>query len=100
LVPTIGLVSLSGLRVHFDPAKPPGERVVSAILLDGTPLDDAKLYSVTTNDFVLAGGDGFTEFANGTDIVDTGVFLRDVLVDYIREKGIVRPIIDGRVILD
>lgn len=100
LVPTIGMVSLSGLRVHFDLTKPPGERVVSAILLDGTSLDDAKLYSVTTNDFVLAGGDGYTEFANGTDIVDTGVFLRDVLVDYIKAKTILSPILDGRIILD
>jgi 5'-nucleotidase len=94
------MVSLSGLRVHFDLTKPPGERVVSAILLDGTSLDDAKLYSVTTNDFVLAGGDGYSEFAKGTDIVDTGVFLRDVLVDYIKAKTIVSPIIDGRIILD
>jgi 2',3'-cyclic-nucleotide 2'-phosphodiesterase/3'-nucleotidase len=100
LIPTIGMVSLSGLRVHFDLAKPPGDRVVSAILLDGTPLEDAKLYSVTTNDFVLAGGDGYTEFANGTDIVDTGVFLRDVLVDYIKAKNILSPITDGRIILD
>jgi 2',3'-cyclic-nucleotide 2'-phosphodiesterase/3'-nucleotidase len=100
LVPTIGMVSLSGLRVHFDLTKPPGERVVSAILLDGTALEDAKLYSVTTNDFVLAGGDGYTEFAKGTDIVDTGIFLRDVLVDYIKVKSILRPIIDGRIVLD
>jgi 5'-nucleotidase / UDP-sugar diphosphatase len=100
LVPTIGMVSLSGLRVHFNLAKPPGERVVSAILLDGTPLDDAKLYSVTTNDFVLAGGDGYSEFAKGTDIVDTGIFLRDVLVDYIKAKSTLTPIVDGRIVLD
>ena len=100
LVPTIGVVCLSGLRVHFDMAKPPGERVVSAVLLDGTSLDDSKLYSVTTNDFVLAGGDGFTEFAKGTDIVDTGIFLRDVLVDYIRTATVLRPVVDGRIIFD
>jgi 2',3'-cyclic-nucleotide 2'-phosphodiesterase/3'-nucleotidase len=100
LVPTIGMVSLSGLRVHFDLAKPAGQRVVSALLLDGTSLDDAKLYSVTTNDFVLAGGDGYTEFANGTDIVDTGIFLRDVLVDYIKAKETLSPIVDGRIIVE
>ncbi len=100
LVPTIGVVGLSGLRVHFDMTKPPDARVVSAILLDGTSLDDSKLYSVTTNDFVLAGGDGFTEFAKGTDIVDTGIFLRDVLVDYIRANTALRPIVDGRIVFD
>jgi 2',3'-cyclic-nucleotide 2'-phosphodiesterase (5'-nucleotidase family) len=97
LVPTIGMVSLSGLRVRFDLSKPPSERVVSAILLDGTPVEDAKLYSVTTNDFVLVGGDGFTEFANGTDIVDTGIFLRDTVVDYIKAKPRITPTLDGRI---
>jgi 5'-nucleotidase/UDP-sugar diphosphatase len=100
LVPTIGVVSLSGIRVHLNPSKPPGEQVVSAFLPDGTPLDDAKLYSVTTNDFVLAGGDGFTEFANGTDIVDTGISLRDVMVDYIKASSIITPKTDGRIVID
>jgi 5'-nucleotidase / UDP-sugar diphosphatase len=65
--------------------------------LDGTPVEDAKLYSVTTNDFVLVGGDGFTEFANGTDIVDTGIFLRDTVVDYIKAKPRITPTLDGRI---
>src|SRR5262245_27999667 len=70
LVTTVGVLAQSGLRVQFDRMKPPGQQVVSALLVDGTPLDDSKLYSITTNDFVVAGGDGFTEFAKGTDITD------------------------------
>ena len=97
LVPTIGMVSLSGLRVRFDLSKPVGERVVAVSLLDGAAIDDEKLYSVTTNDFVLAGGDGFTEFANGTDIHDTGFFLRDALVDYVKANRTITPKLDGRI---
>jgi 2',3'-cyclic-nucleotide 2'-phosphodiesterase (5'-nucleotidase family) len=64
---------------------------------DGTPLDDQRLYTVATNDFVVAGGDGFSEFANGSDIQDTGIVLRDVFVDYIRERKVISPLLDGRI---
>src|SRR5262245_8181960 len=100
LVPTVGMIALSGVRVQLDRIRPPGQRVVSAMLLDGTAIDDAKLYTVTTNDFVVAGGDGFTEFANGTDIVDHGIVLRDVFVDYIRFHRVISPILDGRIVVN
>ena len=99
LVTGIGMAALSGVRVQFDRTKPPGQQVVSLLLTDGTAIDDSKLYSVTTNDFVLAGGDGFTEFAKGTDIMDTGIFLRDVLVDYVKAHRILSPKLDGRILV-
>jgi 2',3'-cyclic-nucleotide 2'-phosphodiesterase/3'-nucleotidase/5'-nucleotidase len=85
--------------VQFDTQKPNGEKVVSLLLTDGTPVDDSKLYSITTNDFVVAGGDGFAELPKGTDIANTGIFLRDVLVDYIKDRRVISPILDGRIIV-
>jgi 2',3'-cyclic-nucleotide 2'-phosphodiesterase/3'-nucleotidase len=93
------MVAISGIRVQFDATKPDGQRIVSLLLIDGTPVDDSRLYSVTTNDFVVAGGDGFAELPKGTDIADTRIFLRDVLVDYIKERRVITPIIDGRIIV-
>src|SRR5262245_60787453 len=100
LVSTVGMLAISGMRVQFDRTKPAGQQVVSVHLTDGAILDDSKLYSVTTNDFVLAGGDGFSEFAKGTDIIDTGIFLRDVLVDYIKARRTLSPRLDGRIVVD
>jgi 5'-nucleotidase / UDP-sugar diphosphatase len=100
LVPTVGMIALSGVRVQFDRTRPPGQRVVSAVLLDGMAIDDSKLYTVTTNDFVVAGGDGFTEFANGTDIIDSGIVLRDVFVDYIKSHRTISPKLDGRIVVN
>jgi 2',3'-cyclic-nucleotide 2'-phosphodiesterase (5'-nucleotidase family) len=97
LAPGVGVTAISGLRVQLDPKRPPGQQVVSAQLADGTAVEDSKLYSVTTNDFVLAGGDGFTELAKGTDIMDTGVYLRDVFVEYVRSRRVLSPTVDGRV---
>ena len=100
LVTSVGVAAVSGIRVRLDRMKPAGQRVVSLVLLDGAPVDDSKLYSVTTNDFVLAGGDGFTELAKGTDIMDTGILLRDVLVDYIKARRVLSPTLDGRLVVN
>jgi 2',3'-cyclic-nucleotide 2'-phosphodiesterase (5'-nucleotidase family) len=95
-----GLLAVSGIRVEFDRKRPAGRQLVSAHLLDGAPVEDSRLYSIVTNDFVLAGGDGFTEFAKGTDIVDTGFFLREALVEYIRNHRVISPKLDGRIVID
>jgi 5'-nucleotidase/UDP-sugar diphosphatase len=100
LVSSVGMVAISGIRVQFDMKKPEGQRVVSLQLPDGSPVEDSKLYSITTNDFVQVGGDGFTEFLKAMDVVDTGVFLRDVLVDYIKARRIISPALDGRIVVN
>lgn len=46
---------------------------------------------------MLAGGDDYTEFAGGTETKDTGVRLRDVVIDYVREKKTITPVVDGRI---
>ena len=90
-------MSLSGVRVKLDASKPEGKRLVSARLEDGTPLRDKDLYTVTTNDFLLMGGDGFTEFAGGMDVEDTGILMRDALAEHIARLGTVAPRLDGRI---
>jgi len=97
LRPEVGLPAVSGVRVRFDRQKKGAEQLVSLTLSDGSPIEDQKLYSVTTHDFLLAGGDGYTELANGTDVRDTDILLRDVLVEYIKTHHAVMPAIDGRI---
>lgn len=93
----IEMVAISGLRVRVNPSKPKGQVFVSASLPDGTELQDGVIYTVTTNDFLLAGGDGFTEFANGLDIRDTGLTIRSAVTEFIQSKKTVEPYLDGRV---
>ena len=91
------MLSVSGVRVKLDPAKPEGKRLVSARLENGTPLRDKDFYTVTTNDYLLMGGDGFTEFAGGMDVEDTGILLRDAVAEHIARLGTVSPHLDGRI---
>lgn len=57
-----------------------GERVLLDVTIGGRPLDATKLYRVATSSFLARGGDGLSAFARGTDVLDHGVLLRDVLI--------------------
>jgi 5'-nucleotidase / UDP-sugar diphosphatase len=91
------VMSLSGVRVKLDVTKPEGKRLVSARLEDGTSIRDKDVYTVTTNNFLLGGGDGYTEFAEGIDVEDTGILMRDALAQHIARLGTVSPRLDGRI---
>jgi 5'-nucleotidase len=56
---------------------------VSDIKLNGTALDPAASYLVTTNDFLANGGDGFTNLKLGTGRVTAPGFDIDALTAYI-----------------
>ncbi len=55
--------------------------------LAGEPIDPEKSYRVITNGFLASGGDGYVQFLMGTDRFDTSVFQRQILIEYIRERG-------------
>lgn len=80
----VGWIQLSGIRVYYNPGAPAGNRITSMRLLDGTPIEMDKYYSVVTNDFMATGGDAYN-FSGALDVVDTGIPIRDALVNEIRE---------------
>ena len=65
------MVPSGNFRFAYDLSKPRGQRV-SAMVLDGRPVDPAASYRVTVNNFLAAGGDGFTVLTQGKDIADGG----------------------------
>ncbi|TDT50926.1 5'-nucleotidase C-terminal domain-containing protein [Fonticella tunisiensis] len=80
----VGWVQFSGVKVYYDPAKPEGQRITSMRLLDGTKIEMEKYYTVVTNDFMAAGGDKY-DFSGAKNMVDTGVPIRDAMVNELRE---------------
>jgi 5'-nucleotidase len=84
-----------GFTMTLDPSKPAGQRVVKAAL-GGEPIDPAKSYRVTLNNFIAAGGDGFVTFAKGTNPV-VGPLDLDSMEAYFRGQDIVQVPPVGRV---
>ncbi len=67
-----------GLSYRWEQEAPPGRRV-SDLRLGGVPIDDAKTYRVTVNNFLAQGGDHFAMFTQGGERVDSGIVDVDAL---------------------
>lgn len=51
-----------------------------------------------TNDFMFTGGDGYTVFTLGTDVLQPGDALLDVAVDYVHAHSPVGPVVEARIV--
>ncbi|PRY28136.1 bifunctional metallophosphatase/5'-nucleotidase [Pseudosporangium ferrugineum] len=79
-----------GLTYTWTSTAAPGSKV-SALALNGTPIDPAASYRVTTNDFLANGGDGFTNLTAGTNRTTAPGFDVDALVGYLGAGTPVAP---------
>jgi 5'-nucleotidase len=80
----------STLHYVYSQSAPIGSRV-STITVGGVPVDPNGSYRVSVNNFLAAGGDGFTEFTKGTDLAGGPVDL-DAFVAYLgAHPGIAPP---------
>lgn len=72
----------ASLTYTYSASAPAGSKV-SNIAVNGTPINPAGTYLVTTNDFLANGGDGFTNLALGTGRVYAPGFDVDALTAYL-----------------
>ena len=62
--PEQALLPSAGFAFRYDRSRAVGDWI-TAMTLDGAPIDPAATYRVTTNNFLAQGGDSFTLFAAG-----------------------------------
>ncbi|GAM12029.1 bifunctional 2',3'-cyclic-nucleotide 2'-phosphodiesterase/3'-nucleotidase [Mesobacillus selenatarsenatis] len=93
----VRIMPISGLKVTYDDTRAAGDRIVSIVKNDGTPVAPGETYSITVNNYMADGGDGYAILATikdrTVDVVDLEAF-----VGYIKENGTVDPKIEGRVL--
>lgn len=89
------ILQVSGIRVQYNPSAPTEAEQVKADFKE-KPLDPEKAYRVVTNDFLAAGGDRFTGFQEGGNVVydDT---VRDAFVSYLKKHSPTCPKIENRI---
>jgi 2',3'-cyclic-nucleotide 2'-phosphodiesterase / 3'-nucleotidase / 5'-nucleotidase len=93
------IMAISGLRYTWNDKLPIGQKVLDIFLQDGKKIDPKALYSITVNNFMADGGDGFTVLKQGKDRV-TSITDLDAFVNYV--KSLPQPIsakIEGRILL-
>ena len=97
-----GIMQVSGLRYTIDASKPGSDRLVSAVLSNGEPLQLDATYKVAMPDFVAGGGDGTQEVMRdvGTSNVqiDFARPIRDAVIEALRRKPQpLTPKLEGRI---
>ena len=80
-----------GFTYRFDRSQPAGQRV-SEMRLNGQLLDTARSYRVGLQSYLGTGGDNFSVFTQGTDLVGGSLDL-DALVDYVRVQSQQQPML-------
>lgn len=105
---------VSGLSFTYSRSAPVGSRVREVAVM-GQPLDPGKTYVVATNDFLVAGGDGYRVFGEALKsgegfrkqggaltsanlaYCNPAVWLRDLVIDYVKSQKTISPQVEGRI---
>ena len=92
-------LQVGGIAVVYDPALPPGSRVLALTLDDGTRLvadgdvvEGAPAVTVVTNSFVAGGGDGYTMLAGVEGTRQLPISYEQALRDYLDALGSVTAV--------
>jgi 5'-nucleotidase/UDP-sugar diphosphatase len=68
------------------------------IMINGEPFDPGRTYKIATNSYLAAGGDGYSMLLNALDKYESSMYLRDVVIKYIKHLGgTIKPHISGRI---
>jgi 2',3'-cyclic-nucleotide 2'-phosphodiesterase (5'-nucleotidase family) len=63
-----------------------------------TPIGPADTVRFVTNDFMYTGGDGYTMFSQGTNVLQPGDDLLQVAIEYVTANSPVGPVVEGRIV--
>lgn len=92
---SVQAVSGITLKIH--------DKSLKECLVAGKPIDENRLYKIATIDFLVTGGDGM-DFGDGIEFRgDTGMYLRDALIEILKQKLAAGEVLDlkkdGRVVV-
>lgn len=67
-----------------------------AVTIGGKPYDPTRSYRLATIDYLADGGSNMTFLKTRTDYVDTGLFARDFIADYLRQELAAGRVVDAK----
>jgi 2',3'-cyclic-nucleotide 2'-phosphodiesterase (5'-nucleotidase family) len=79
------LLQVAGIHFSVKVSNPDGTRITSLTLADGTAIVPTATYRIVTNNYLATGGDNFSVFKQGTNLVTGGSDIT-AFVDYILWK--------------
>jgi 5'-nucleotidase/UDP-sugar diphosphatase len=93
---------VAGLKYSFDKSVAPNAGRIKSVEVQENgawaPIDEARVYTLATNNFTRGGGDGYKLFKeNAQDAYDYGPGLEQVVADYLTANRPYTPMLDGRI---
>ena len=80
------------------------DRKLKSASLDGKSIEIDKIYNVVTIDYLADGNDNMKAFQDAVSINNTGITLRDVMIDYVRKQTAegkqISSQLDGRITIE
>lgn len=93
-----GWAQVSGeVRYAIDYSQGPDRGKLVGLTIDGKPVDPEARYTFVTNDYLMAGGDGYAILKGATEGWNAQVTYRDAIIAYARAKKALTPATDGRI---
>lgn len=89
-----GFLQFSGMKVTYDASLPAGARV-TGISIGGEPLDDARAYTLATNDYIAACNSGYDMLKDAVKLLELGT-VDEAVVAYMQALGSVAYTTDDR----
>jgi len=89
---------VSGLQFELDGRKPAGSRV-ARVMINGQPLDEKKIYTFASSNYLIGGGDGYTMFKNAKFLIkeESAEIDSTIVANLISSAGEISPKIEGRI---
>lgn len=88
--PYLALGLSKNVTYTYDPTAADGKHITS-VTIDGKPLQDNETYTVASNSFLMAGGDNFTAFGEGTGTSDSGLIDQTLFIEWIKSHSPLSP---------
>ena len=82
---------ISGLRMKKD------SKQAKDILIGTRTLSADSTYLVATNNYLVEGGGNMPALWDAVEAYDTGISIREIIIDYLETKRTIEPTMDGRI---
>lgn len=85
---------IDGIEYKIDVTRPLGQRIVD-LTFQGEPVQPDQWFILATNNYRADGGGGFPATgAAGRLVLDPGIASRELIVQYIADRGVINPVPD------
>lgn len=77
------------------------DKKVKEVTIDDKTIDNGKTYNIVTLDYLADGNDSMTALLQAVSVNDTGITLRDMMIDWVKEQSrqgkMIESSLDGRI---